>query len=662
MRRASLTFTFGAALTLLGSTDAIAMGFGRTTTATTLGQPLDFSAIVALDADESLARECVFAEVEIGDAKVARDNVRATLESVGGNRERRVRVTTRTVVDEPIVTVNVVVGCNSQISRRFVSFVDPPSVNLASAQPSLSPQQVGNQVGPLLDIVRGADLSRQRAADAGAEGASVAAASHRSSRRAKPEARVVAAAPDSRPTTPSSHQAAPSAAPQRTVARATVPGAAVVPQTRSMPRLRLDAASPFMTPPPPPPDSVALAATSGAIDPARTQIVAAQAAASAAEVALVREQERLQSLEAGITKLRSDAQAQQKTLGELQARLRRAEGDRYANGLVYTLVAGLVFFALLAAAFWALRPRQRRRARWFDASAQRRPAPAGNAREATAAAPTSADTMHGPKVSQHPSQWLEGPVSILPVTAPASIGGLEVTTVLAPQSHHARMADAGASANSWTGGRSTSPSMEELIDLEQQAEFYVVLGQDEAAIALLAAHLNESSGVSPLPYLQLLEIHQRRADRTSYEEVRIAFQRHFKAFAPEWSSDLHFGRSLDEYPQAIARLQALWPTPLHAMQSLDSLLFRRSEDDETFDFPAYRELLFLYSVARELAGNVETDFGSIDLFLPLEDAPTEPDLRPDGIHSVDLDVSGFPTDTPADELVIRRSAGRRGAG
>jgi len=36
MRRASLTFTFGAALTLLGSTDAIAMGFGRTTTATTL--------------------------------------------------------------------------------------------------------------------------------------------------------------------------------------------------------------------------------------------------------------------------------------------------------------------------------------------------------------------------------------------------------------------------------------------------------------------------------------------------------------------------------------------------------------------------------------------------------------------------------------------------
>ena len=58
------------------------------------------------------------------------------------------------------------------------------------------------------------------------------------------------------------------------------------------------------------------------------------------------------------------------------------------------------------------------------------------------------------------------------------------------------------------------------------------------------------------------------------------------------------------------------------MQTLDGLLFRRSESDETFDFPAYRDLLFLYSIARELAGHVETDFGSIDLFLPLEDAPS----------------------------------------
>ena len=132
-----------------------------------------------------------------------------------------------------------------------------------------------------------------------------------------------------------------------------------------------------------------------------------------------------------------------------------------------------------------------------------------------------------------------------------------------------------------------------------------------------------------MPFLQLLEIHQRRGDRASYEAVREDYHDNFDAFAPEWSTDMHLGRSLEEYPQAIACLQALWPTPLHAMRTLDGLLFRRNEADDAFDFPAYRELLFLYSIARELAGQVETGFGPIDLFLPLEDASAEASARDD---------------------------------
>jgi hypothetical protein len=173
--------------------------------------------------------------------------------------------------------------------------------------------------------------------------------------------------------------------------------------------------------------------------------------------------------------------------------------------------------------------------------------------------------------------------------------------------------------------------------------------------------MHGDSGKSPLPYLQLLELHQRRADHAAYERVRESFNSRFHAFAPEWSDDIHFGREIEEYPQTIARLQALWPTPLSAMQALDSLLFRRHAGDDTFDFPAYRELLFLYSIARELSGHVETDFGSIDVLLPLEDAaidltPTTPD---GGLFAVDLDVSSWPGN--GDGLVIKRSAGRRRA-
>jgi hypothetical protein len=123
------------------------------------------------------------------------------------------------------------------------------------------------------------------------------------------------------------------------------------------------------------------------------------------------------------------------------------------------------------------------------------------------------------------------------------------------------------------------------------------------------------------------------------------------------------GRGLEDYPQTVALLQSLWSTPLSAMQTLDRLLFRREATEETFDFPAYRELLLLYSIARETSENVETDFGSIDLFLPLEDAPVEPvRAQPQGSAEVDLDISQWPEDAVMSDLLSRPNpSGRRGA-
>ncbi len=666
MRRALLTVIFGAALSLLNASVAHAMGFGRTITATTLGQPLNFAAVVALDGDESLARECVSADVLIGDTRVLPENVRVTLEAARGSGERRVRVTTKVPVDEPIVTVNVVVGCGSQVSRRFVSFIDPPAVNLASAQAeTLAPQRIDNQVVPLLDIVRNADATRRDAAPAASRLASADAE--------RPARRSLRARSHSGASTVVARRE-----PLRTArtAKARTPSTVVasssgtVATTRAAPRLRLDTASGLAAIPAPRAPVAGNApapTTAAAVDPSGAQVIAAQAALDAASAALGRERDRIQILEAGLSRLKADSESQQKTLLELQARLRQAEGERYANGLVYLLSAGLLFFALLSAAFWALRPRQRRRARWFDEAARREKiARAAAVAPAPGAPSIGAGNSVPPVVSQHPSQWGESSPGMLPVTAPATIGGLEVTTVLAPQSHYARMSQAAASANASNAGgtiRSASSPIEELIDLEQQAEFFVVLGQDEAAIALLDSHLQTIGASSPLPYLQLLEIHQRRGDPVAYEKVRLAYERQFRAHAPEWSADIDFGRSLDEYPQAIAQLQSIWDMPLHAMESLDRLLFRRSDEDDSFDFPACRDLLFLYSIARDRAGAVDTEHGPIDLLLPFDDAATEPmPVSGDSMFAVDLDVSNWPGDEPVEGLVIRRSVGRRGAG
>src|SRR5450755_2355849 len=656
MRRAFLHFALGISV-LSTAPLAMAIGFGRTTTQATLGQPLNFAASLMLDADETVAPACVFADVYAGDAKVAPGSVRVSLEAIadGGHR---VRVTTANLIDEPVVTVELSVGCASRVSRRFVVFIDPPPQQLAEAGsgdgPDMPMPRIDSQTALLSEVARDSDASRRRGSVAGDVAPEARPPIRHRTRHASRGQRYAISRAAARP---SIARPAPAQAPTRLAARATL-----APSASGSPRLQLEAPAPVA------PSAVAsepVVAATLPVPPAAMPPLplVASSEADSPLAALQRERDRIQILEAGLTRLRGDSLAQQRTLGAMQARLRDAESERYSNWLTYFLIGTTILFALAAAGLWWLRPRQRRRARWFDAAAsqQARAAlrDAGRAPASAATKPSMAPAAAAPSAA--PSSWHSEPSTLLAATAPATIGGLEVTTVLAPKPLRPAVA-AGASAGASTGvaGRAGEMSIEELIDLEQQAEFFVVLGQDEAAIALLDSYMVGDGGKSPLPYLQLLEIHQRRADQAAYERVRAAFNQRFRAYAPDWSSDLHFGRTLEEYPQTVARLQSMWSTPMHAMQALDGLLFRRQSADDTFDFPAYRELLFLYLIARELSGHVETDFGPIDLFLPLDDAPGEVvslfASRGSAPGSVDLDVSSWTDGVGTGDLVIRRSA------
>ncbi len=662
----------------------MALGFGTSSSPTTLGQPLNFAASLLLDVDEAISRDCVFADVVAGDAKVAPRNVRAVLEATRDPTQRIVRVTTSVAIDEPVVTIEISVGCGSRISRRFVTFIDPPSLKLADAEASermtLHSQGIDTQTATLADVARQADASRRPGASEARE-----SDGDRSARRARraprgPDRVAVTSAASTAPVR--SRHAHAAARPARAHART----ALVAPPRSVGARLRLESPRLFAAAPPPPAASAAAAAAAlpDVVVPVALPVLPGQAAlalvappAPAASDATTETQqrERIQTLEAGLASVRADAQATQQTVAELQARLRQAEGARYRNGLVYVLVGTTLLGILVALALWRLRPRQRGRARWFDAQAsQQARARRAEKRQVPTPPPSPGPSIPAPAIGDSGHNWSEHPANALPSTRPAAIGGLEVTTVLGPElSRPVFEATSPGEIAVSVRKNSGELSMEELIDLEQQAEFFVVLGQDEAAISLLDGYI-QGGGRSPLPWLQLLEVHQRRGEQPAYDRVRKTFNERFNAHAPDWSSDLHLGRALDAYPQTVARLQSLWTTPLSAMTALDNLLFRRQAAEETFDFPAYRELLFLYSIARELSGNVETDFGSIDLFLPLEGASAEApeedeeEENPDEVEtsagrlSVDLDVSNWPEDATMSDLLIRRDPGRRGQG
>jgi pilus assembly protein FimV len=86
------------------------------------------------------------------------------------------------------------------------------------------------------------------------------------------------------------------------------------------------------------------------------------------------------------------------------------------------------------------------------------------------------------------------------------------------------------------------------------------------------------------------------------------------------------GRHLEDYPEVIARLQACWDDPVEAMALLEAMLFRRADASDLFDLPAYRDVLLLYSLARDVAQHSGIALPSVDVLLPLVcDNPDEAD-------------------------------------
>ncbi len=590
MRRALIPLVLGCALWLVAAS-AQAFGFGRGSSPTVLGQPLNFTAVVRVEADEALAPECVGAEVMLGENRLPTPAVGVTVEPGQVAGERLVRVTSAAIVDEPVVTVTITLGCAQRVSRKFVAFIDPPSVNLAQSSIVESSAVEVPRVQPAASAP---GIAPEPGATAAAPPVAIAPAPRKTEivRRPRPAAPLV----------PSVAAAPASAARPRSADVATATPQRAAPRTVG-PRLQLE-----LAPPAPgraasgPGNAEALASAAQRVDSTVTLLT------EQSEM-LAKERARLMALEENLTRLRAESQATQASLAALQARLKTAESQRFSNPLVYVLAWLSALLAVaVAALFWRQRT-ARRDPQWW---AQQAPPPARAVELASESANTAPPQAPPPAAPQR-----------------AVVGS--------------RPALVDSSRPMWADSRLTEAppdmvpeprrdlSVEELIDLEQQAEFFVVLGQDEAAIDLLMGHVRNTGGISPLPYLKLLEIYKRRGDRSAYERIRERFNRRFNAYAPEWDADLQHGKSLEDYPRTMVKLEGLWGFPQRVMEVLDAMLFRRDESEEAYDLPAYRELLFLYSVARDFTtrGSADSSEGhGVDLLLPIDDLQLTLDTSP----------------------------------
>ncbi len=553
---------------LAAASDALALGFGRIPESMPFGQALDLSVPVRLDAGDSLTPGCVQAEVHVGEQRLAPGAVVVTLERRAEARDdMRLRIRSATVVQEPSVAVSLTLGCYSSVSRQFVVFADPPdrradTILAAAADVPSAPVRPVAALAPLSTQPQ-AEMRRQAAVTTSAAGSRPASDGERPmAKQASRSAQVDAAGP---PIQATSMPASLAATAERT--KRSAPAAA--------PRLKLEEAEELLRA-----ATLAVAAQDAALASASQAASTAQAAASAAE-------QRLVALESNLSTLRDEASAHRAAMDQMRSRLAEAEDQSRMQTVLMAIVAALGALTLWLG--WRVRSLQRERQAAGWQAAQSAPAPEqpedlGTANESAAALPVV--TSPAPLLVEE-SPTASHTNALLPPSA------LAEETLIRPV------------------------SVDELIDLEQEAEFFVVLGEEESAVDLLLSHLRSTGGTSPLPYLKLLEIYRRRGDREACERIRKRFSQRFNAVAPEWDADPEQGRDLQDYPAVLAALQACWARPPDAMAELENLLFRK-RSGELFELPAYRDVLTLYSVARDLHRTVEQPtIPDVDVLLPL---------------------------------------------
>ena len=569
------------AATALATQQAWALSFGRPVSDAVIGQVFTFTVPVNVDAGEHFGPECLATQVFFGDSPVPANAVRADVERGAADGAWVVRVTTSLPVQEPIVEIALGAGCERRFTRRFSVFADPPSLGPTAAQ--VAPPVAALAVAMPASAAASSALGRAFAAQ---RGSSAPAGRARVVRKGPTMAlahEIAAAPPARRPVDGgSAHKAGTQAstpAPVDTSRLVLDAGVA---------HLKLDMEEPVI-----PPSAGASGVVPGLDD--------------SDDLAL----RQLKALQQSLDAVRRDTDAQRVQAAKLQAELEQARSHGDWTPWLLALLA--LAAAAIAALAWKLRQQNRiAHSDWFNQS-RLGPATVLPPAEALAADAPASELPDIPATAVA----TEEPLPELPVLdddgdargAPILVD----PSATRPLDRHALAGVLQADATP------RELSVEELLDLEQQADFFIALGQEDAAVDLLMSHLRSAGGQSPLPYTKLLEIYRRQGDRSAYERTRARFNRRFNAYAPDWDTGPSAGRTLEDYPGTVALLERAWRSPIDAMALLESLLFKRDDTSELFDLPAYRDILVLYSLARDLWQHGGDGGSPIDVLLPLDE-------------------------------------------
>ena len=583
--------------------NSAALTLGRAKGAVFLGQPLRMMVPVQMEVGEGSAALCFEADVFYGDTRVDASRVSVNSELPPQNQSTNVTISAQGAVDEPVVTVYFRAGCDSKTTRRYVLLAEVaptvvPSLS-AAALPVVPP------VARPLPALR--TLQTERRVDA-------------APRAAKP--------PRVQPRVPLSRRAQLKLEP--------------LDLTQDLdPTLKL---------------STELVVEEGGDLQKSARADALWRSLNTTPQDILAMDRRQQALGADLKSLQGITTKNRQLLEDMTRRLDRAEAGRYANPLVYGLLLAIVVCGLTFAWMW-------RRAQsgvltgdpwWRDEGLgdkseivefpeKRAPQTKPNGSQATGQADvpqfTGGDSVPAPALAGVAQvdinlQWDEPVSSVL---SKAVTGSVEKSLVGVAQSQPlARAAEHVDFGHSMSASLLRSVNSKEMLDVRQQAEFFMTLGQHEEAIALLQDSVEAGPDANPLVFLELLKVLHTLGRKAEYDHYRTVFNAIFNGHVPVYAEFSQAGSGLEAYPQVCSRIVALWPSE-DAVSYIENCLVRTRKESggQDFDLEAFRDLLMLHGVAGRIASS-SFDSGFM-AFSAAKNAPVTESTAPDA--DVDLDLS-----------------------
>jgi hypothetical protein len=296
-----------------------------------------------------------------------------------------------------------------------------------------------------------------------------------------------------------------------------------------------------------------------------------------------REALRLQDVERELGSLRELTRQNAVAVQEMRLQVAHAhEGRRAASQLVLVLAGVLVAVAGWLAWRWHRARQLERVGRWFETHGQ----PIERATQPPADTAPAAEAMApAPPIERPPVPALSTAPVPMPTAGPVSDWG------------------GGYGFNPTTrGGALRMVGVEELIDVHEKADFFLSIGETGQAVAVLEAHVHGPVETGALAWMDLLELYHSLGRRPEYDRLRADFRERFTAEVPEFDRFDQAGAPLEDYPRALSRIVALWPSP-RVLDVIDESIFRKPglPGAEAFSLEAYRELVLLYHIAQEVA-------------------------------------------------------------